>query len=113
MKTLDLQIRMARKMASGKGSMQLTQSDLDVLVHSGAYAALCEAATQELKGHRPTSVGAHAAAMQNQPISIRGFEVPDEVSAAVARAKLISKHPIRPRSTAPILPALIKSSERR
>lgn len=50
----DLQIRMARKMKLGRGSMQITQADLDTLVQCGAYTALCEAATEELK-NRPNS----------------------------------------------------------
>ena len=54
MKANDLQIRIARKMKSGRGSMMITQADLDTLVQCGAYTALCEAATEELK-HRSIS----------------------------------------------------------
>lgn len=51
MEANDLQIRMARKMKLGRGSMQITQADLDTIVQCGAYAAICAAATDELK-HR-------------------------------------------------------------
>lgn len=113
MKIVDLQIRMARQLASGKGSIQLTQTDLDVLVHSGAYAALCEAATQELKGLRPSSTSGYNAALPAQPKRPRGVDASDALSALVMQPKSASKHLIRSRSTAPILPTLIKSSERK
>lgn len=113
MKIVDLQIRIARKMASGRGSMQLTQIDLDILVQSGAYGALCEAATEELKVHRPSSAETYIPAVQVQPTSLRGMDSPDEVAAAVVRAKMSLKRPKGSRATAPILPDLIKSSDRR
>lgn len=113
MNIVDLQIRIARKMASGRGSMQLSQIDLDIFVQSGAYGALCEAATEKLKEKRATSAQGHRTTEQARAVSIRGFEVPDEVAAAIARSKLSLKQPVRSRSTAPILPALIKSSDRR
>ena len=112
MKIVDLQIRIARKMASGRGAMQLTQAELDILVQSGAYAALCDAATAELKMHRSKSADADNGALHVIPTSLRGFEIPDAVATELARAKALFKQPARPRSTAPILPALIKSSVR-
>lgn len=116
MNIVDLQIRIARKMASGRGSMQLTQTDLDILVQCGAYGALCEAATEVLKEHRlhrSKPIEVYGPAVQPQPTNLRSFEVPDNVAAAVARAKLSQKHPTGFRAAAPILPALIKSSDRR
>lgn len=113
MNIVDLQIRIARKMASGRGSIQLSQTDLNILVQSGAYGALCEAATEELKADRAKSTQDYKTAMQAHPISIRGFEVPDDVAAAIARSKLSLNQPARSRPMAPILPALIKSSDRR
>ena len=112
MTIVDLQIRIARKMASGRGAMQITQADLDILVQSGAYAALCDAATEELKTHRSKSADNDKGAWQVLPTSLRGFELPDAVASELARAKALFKQPTRPRSTAPILPALIKSSDR-
>lgn len=112
LKIVDLQIRIARKMASGKAAIQLAQADLDILVQSGAYAALCDAATAELKMHRSKSANADNGALHVLPTSLRGFEMPDAVATELARAKASFKQPARPRSTAPILPALIKSSVR-
>lgn len=111
MKIVDLQIRIARKMASGRGAMQITQADLDILVQSGAYAALCEAATEELKTHRSKSADNDKGPLQVPPTSLRGFEMPDAVTE-IPRAKALFKQPTRPRSSAPILPALIKCSGR-
>lgn len=111
MKIVDLQIRIARKMASGRGAMQITQADLDILVQSGAYAALCDAATEELKTHRSKSADNDKRTSQVPPTSLRGFELPDAV-ADLARAKALFKQPTRPQSTAPILPTLIKISDR-
>ena len=111
MKIVDLQIRIARKMASGRGAMQITQADLDILVQSGAYAALCDAATEELKTHRSISADNDKGAFQLPQTSLRGFEMPDAL-AELARAKALFKQPTRPRSTAHILPALIKSTDR-
>lgn len=112
MKTVDLQIRIARKMAYGKGSMQITQADLDVLVQSGAYASLCDAATKELKEHRSDAPVSRPITVLAQPSSIRSFEVPDDVAAAVERAKASFKQPTRTQLTSSISPALIKCSHR-
>ncbi len=79
----DLQIRMARKMKLGRGSMQISQADLDTLVQCGAYTALCEAATEELKNRsisRRTPVQAGVEVMPSQ-----GAATPN-VDAEVARA---------------------------
>lgn len=109
MKIVDLQIRVARKMASGRGAIQLSQEDLDILVQSGAYAALCDAATEELKMHRSKLADADNGALHVLPKRLRGFEMPDTVTAELARATALFKQSHRPRSTTPISPALIKS----
>lgn len=113
MKTVDLQIRIARKMASGRGAMQITQADLDVLVESGAYAAICNAATEELKEHRAMSVDSKSSVPQPVPKSVRGFDMTDEVTVAWARAEGALKRQERPLSTATVLRDLIKSGERK
>lgn len=113
MRTVDLQIRIARKMASGRGAMQITQADLDVLVESGAYAAICNAATEELKEHRANSVGSKSSVPQPIPESIRGFDMTEDVKVALARAEGSLKRRERPLSNAPVLRDLIKSGERR
>ena len=92
--------------------MQLTQADLDILVQSGAYAALCDAATAELKMHRSKSADADNGVLHVRPTSLRDFEMPDAIATELGRAKALFKQPTSPRSTAPILPALIKSSVR-
>lgn len=112
MKIVDLQIRIARKMASGKGAMQITQTDLDVLVHSGAYAALCEAATNELKERCSRSVVENKTFLKIAPVSNLGSDVPEEVASEIARVNAVLKMPVRARSTAPILRDLIKIGDR-
>lgn len=49
MSAVDLQRRLTRAMERGRGSMMITQTDLGVLLESGAYEAVCSAATAELK----------------------------------------------------------------
>lgn len=85
MKANDLQIRMARKMKLGRGSMQITQDDLDTLVQCGAYAAICEAATEELK-NRSTSRRAplQASVEDNQSQGAAMPNVDDELARALA-----------------------------
>ena len=83
MQANDLQIRMARKMKLGRGSMQITQADLDTLVQCGAYTALCEAATEELKNRsisRRTPVQAGVEVMPSQAAKM------PNVDAEIARA---------------------------
>lgn len=76
MKANDLQIRIARKMKSGRGSMMITQDDLDTLVQCGAYTALCNAATEELRQRGPKKTTQY-------PDVIPSHE---EVEAALSRA---------------------------
>ena len=49
---VDLQRRLARAIDRGTGRMMQTLTDFSVLLESGAYEAVCNAATAELKQRR-------------------------------------------------------------
>lgn len=65
MSAVDLQRRLTRAMERGRGSMMITQSDLGVLLESGAYEAVCIAATAELRRKRGLD-------SQDQPVAESG-----------------------------------------
>ena len=52
MNSVDLYYRLARKLETRRGGVVLSQADLDILLASGAYEAICAAATADLKRKR-------------------------------------------------------------
>lgn len=90
MSAVDLQRRLARAMERGRGSMMITQSDLGVLLESGAYEAVCNAATTELKQRRSEL----SAAKKPTPIPDANIS-PEFVEAEMNRALNALKKPSR------------------
>ena len=88
MSAVDLQRRLARSIERGKGRMMLTLTDFSVLLESGAYEAVCNAATAELKQRRSEL----PAAKKPTPIP-DASPSPEVVEAAITRALNVLKKP--------------------
>lgn len=90
MSAVDLQRRLARSIERGKGRMMLTQTDFGVLLESGAYEAVCNAATTELKQRRSElAVAKKPTTMPEAKLS------PEFVEAEMNRALNALKKPSR------------------